>query len=189
MGQNIKIVLAGEGGQGVQSIAEIISEAAYNSGFQSLYIPNFGVEQRGGVSVAFVQISDQSVDAPKFIIADIVIALSRRAIERVKPYIGEKTLLVYDSSVDDEVEKIYGKLGENRQLSIPALEMAQKEVHPRVFNIIILGVVVGVAELLEKKDVEQALERRLGHKFAQDSSLKNLNYRALELGYQLGQGK
>ena len=46
-----KIVLAGEGGQGVQSIAKILVEAGYEAGKQVLYIPNFGVEQRGGVSV------------------------------------------------------------------------------------------------------------------------------------------
>lgn len=54
-----KIVLAGEGGQGVQSIAKILVEAGYEAGKQILYIPNFGVEQRGGVSIAFCQISDE----------------------------------------------------------------------------------------------------------------------------------
>ena len=51
-----KIVLAGEGGQGVQSVAKILVEAGYEAGKQILYIPNFGVEQRGGVSIAFCQI-------------------------------------------------------------------------------------------------------------------------------------
>ena len=54
-----KIVLAGEGGQGVQSIAKILVEAGYEAGKQILYIPNFGVEQRGGVSIAFCQIADE----------------------------------------------------------------------------------------------------------------------------------
>jgi len=36
-----KIVLAGEGGQGVQSIAKILVEAGYEAGKQVLYIPNF----------------------------------------------------------------------------------------------------------------------------------------------------
>ena len=56
-----KIVLAGEGGQGVQSIAKILVEAGYEAGKQILYIPNFGVEQRGGVSIAFCQISDEKI--------------------------------------------------------------------------------------------------------------------------------
>ena len=77
-----KIALAGEGGQGVQSLAEILAEAANQEGKQALYIPNFGVEQRGGVSIAYVQISDGPIGAPKFQKADILIPLSPRAIRR-----------------------------------------------------------------------------------------------------------
>ena len=63
----VRIALAGEGGQGVQSIAEIMAEAAYENNQQALYIPNFGLEQRGGVSIAFIQFSDASASAlPNF---------------------------------------------------------------------------------------------------------------------------
>ncbi|CEP67791.1 2-oxoacid:acceptor oxidoreductase, gamma subunit,pyruvate/2-ketoisovalerate [Moorella glycerini] len=181
---NLKIALAGEGGQGVQSVAEIITEAAYQAGFQALYIPNFGVEQRGGVSVAFVQISREPVSAPKFTTGDIVVALSHRAVERVRQYVGDKTLLVYEAGLEDDVRQVYGK--RQRRLAVPALAIAQEEMHPRVFNVIILGVLVGVTGFLERRDVEQALERQFGHKFAQDPGLRELNYRALERGYEIG---
>jgi 2-oxoglutarate ferredoxin oxidoreductase subunit gamma len=42
----IKILLAGEGGQGVQAIAEILSRAAFLENKKALYIPNFGVEHQ-----------------------------------------------------------------------------------------------------------------------------------------------
>ncbi|KYH33799.1 2-oxoacid:acceptor oxidoreductase family protein [Neomoorella mulderi] len=184
MSLNLKIALAGEGGQGVQSVAEIITEAAYQAGFQALYIPNFGVEQRGGVSVAFVQVSSEPVSAPKFTTGDIVVALSHRAVERVRQYVGEKTLLVYEAGLEDDVRQVYGE--RQRRLAVPALAIAQEEMHPRVFNVIILGVLVGVTGFLERRDVEQALERQFGHKFAQDPDLRELNYRALERGYEIG---
>ena len=47
-----KIAAAGEGGQGVQALAETLALAAYRAGLNALYIPNFGIEQRGGVSLA-----------------------------------------------------------------------------------------------------------------------------------------
>ena len=75
-----KIAIAGEGGQGVQMIAEILAEAANQMGKNAIYIPNFGVEQRGGVSIAFVQISDGPIGAPKFVEADILIPVSPRAV-------------------------------------------------------------------------------------------------------------
>lgn len=94
-----KIVLAGEGGQGVQSIAKILVEAGYEAGKQILYIPNFGVEQRGGVSIAFCQIADEIIGEPRFSKGDIIIMLSDRAIDRCTAYVSENSTVVYDTSV------------------------------------------------------------------------------------------
>lgn len=93
-----RIALAGEGGQGIQVVGEILAEAAYMAGKESIYIPNFGVEQRGGVSIAFVQISDRPIGSPKFAEADILVPLSKRAIARTKQYIQPQTLYIYECS-------------------------------------------------------------------------------------------
>ncbi|MGB9660391.1 MAG: 2-oxoacid:acceptor oxidoreductase family protein [Moorellaceae bacterium] len=183
---HLKIVLAGEGGQGVQSVAEIMAEAAFRSGYQALYIPSFGVEQRGGVSLAFVQISRGVIGAPIFRTADIAGALSRRAVKRIGRYLGEDTWLVYESELEDEVEGHYP--GWRHRVSLPALRVAQQEMHPRVFNVIILGALVHLIGFLPRQEVEAALERQLGHKFARDPDLKELNYRALERGRELCAG-
>ena len=95
MGIGAKIVIAGEGGQGIQSIANMITEAAYEEGREALYIPNFGVEQRGGVSVAYVQISDEPIGSPKFKTADIAMAMSKRSVMRIAKYCDSNTLFLY----------------------------------------------------------------------------------------------
>lgn len=97
----LKILLAGEGGQGIQSIAEILAEAANSEGKEALYIPNFGVEQRGGISMAYLQITEsgQKIGAPKFEVADILIALSSRAIARTRHHAGKDTIYIYDNSL------------------------------------------------------------------------------------------
>jgi 2-oxoglutarate ferredoxin oxidoreductase subunit gamma len=58
-----------------------------------------GVEQRGGVSIAFCQIADELIGEPRFSKADIVIMLSDRAIDRCATYVDENTTVIYDSSV------------------------------------------------------------------------------------------
>lgn len=185
--RHVKIVLTGEGGQGVQSVAEIIAEAAFRSGYQALYIPSFGVEQRGGVSLAFVQISEKAIGAPIFRTADIAGALSRRAVKKVGQYLGEGTWLLYDASLEEEVKDTYPHL--SHQVGIPALRVVQEGMHPRVFNIIILGALLHLMGFLPREGVEAALESQLGHKFAQDPSLRELNYRALERGRELCAGQ
>lgn len=178
-----KIAIGGEGGQGVQSVANIIAEAAYATGKQALYIPNFGVEQRGGVSIAFIQISDETIGSPKFPKGDIVVALSDRAVKRMEQYIDENTVFVYDSAikgVEDCLPKCAKKI-----IGIPAIQIAQEEYHPRVFNVIIMGAVIEATKVVDMEDAKKALEKKLSYKFDQDPSLRSLNYKALERGAEL----
>lgn len=180
MGKTVKIVLAGEGGQGVQSVAQILTDAAALEGKEILYIPNFGVEQRGGVSIAYVQIGDERIGAPKFKTGDIVIALSDRAVRRIRMHSGPSTLFVYDSSiqgVENDLPKNARKI-----LVIPALETANKELHPRVFNVLIMGAVIGATGVTTVEKAKEAIENRLGYKFEKDPDLRELNFRALEKG-------
>lgn len=181
----IRIALAGEGGQGVQSIAEIMAEAAYENNQQAIYIPNFGLEQRGGVSIAFIQFSDARIGAPKFHKADVVVALSERAVARTLMYSGPDTLFVYDSSFKlgpEEMPKVAKKI-----IGIPAIETANKELHPRVFNIIIMGFVIGASGIVSFEAAKAALEHKLGYKFEQNPSLRDLNFQALEMGRQMAE--
>lgn len=183
MAKTVKIVIAGEGGQGVQAVAEILAEAAYEEGREALYIPNFGVEQRGGVSVAFLQISDGPIGAPKFEKGDIVVALSGRAIPRTAHYAGPETLYVYDTMAEPAPDELPR---EARQvLAIPGVETAKKELHPRVFNVLIMGAVIGATGVVSVDSAKKAIEKRLGYKFAKDPKLRELNYRAMERGMEL----
>jgi len=186
MAGKTKIVLAGEGGQGVQAMAEILAEAANEDGWQVLYIPNFGVEQRGGVSVAFVQISDSRIGSPKFRTGDIVVALSDRAVRRARRYVGSGTTFVYDS----DIRGMEGAIPENaaRVLAIPAIEVAKKEFHPRVFNIIILGVVMGATGVISPERARAAIEKKLGYKIEKQPELRNLNFKAMKRGMELVKG-
>lgn len=183
MGNAVKIALAGEGGQGVQSVAEIIAEAANEEGREALYIPNFGVEQRGGVSIAFLQIGDERIGSPKFQKADIVVALSERAVRRTLQYVDENTIFVYDTSI----EGVEDALPKNaaRVLGIPAIEVSKNELHPRVFNIIIMGAVVKATRVISEEDAKAALEKKLGYKFEQNPSLRELNFKAIARGMEL----
>lgn len=244
MAKVTKIALAGEGGQGVQSIADILAEAANAVGKQALYIPNFGVEQRGGVSIAYVQISDGTIGFPKFQKADILIPLSPRSVKRTKMYAGENTVYIYDNSLIQEGEvndNIIGMqyfdvtppcptagmpgspettvdqpnhdlqqdmiAGEpktcsftrpgpgvdpsdipsevKRVIPIPANDIAKDEFHPRVFNMIILGAVIAATEVLPLESIKQALETKLGDKFKANPELRNMNFKALDRGFEI----
>lgn len=102
----MKILIAGEGGQGVQTAAKILAKAAFIEGKNVLYIPNFGVEQRGGVSIAFVVIDKNPISYPKFEKADILVVLSSKIKDRVQRYQGSKTKLIEEKDNFSALEKI-----------------------------------------------------------------------------------
>ncbi len=180
MANVVRIVIAGEGGQGVQSVANILGEAAYNTGKQILYIPNFGVEQRGGVSIAFLQISDEAISTMKFRKADIVIALSGRSVERTAQYSDANTTYVYDTAIEAEPADFPTEY--KRIMALPATETGKSELHPKVLNIFVRGAVLGATHVVSLEAAKEALEHKLGDKFAKDPSLRELNFRALDLG-------
>ena len=176
-----KMVLAGEGGQGVQSIAKILVEAGYEAQKQVLYIPNFGVEQRGGVSIAFCQIADEMIGEPRFSKGDIIIMLSDRAIDRCETYVSEDSTVVYDTSVCTKKPNVKCK----QIIGIDANKIANEKLSARGFNIIILGVLLAATNVLKLDDIKNAMEMALGKKFDAKPELRELNYKALEMGMEL----
>ena len=94
----MKILIAGEGGQGIQTAAQVLARAAFKEGKNALYIPNFGVEQRGGASIAFLTIDKAPVVYPKFEKADILAILSEKVKKRVKKYQGPKTKVISEKN-------------------------------------------------------------------------------------------
>ena len=109
--------------------------------------------------------------------------MSDRAVRRTRQYVDEKTVFVYDSSI----EGIEGDLPTNaaRILPIPAIDVSKRELHPRVFNIIILGAVLKATGVVSEDDARRAIEKKLGYKFEQDPSLRELNFKAISRGMEL----
>jgi len=182
----VRVALAGEGGQGVQSVAEIMAEAAYHEGKQAIYIPNFGLEQRGGVSIAFLQVSDRRIGAPKFNKADVVVALSQRAMIRTHIYSGANTIFVYDSSFEVKEGDIPAQ--HKMTLDIPAVEKS-KELNTRVFNVIVMGAILELTEMIPVEAARSALEKKLGYKFEKNPELREMNFQAIEIGRNLVRNK
>lgn len=177
-----KIVLAGEGGQGVQTIAKIIAQAAQKSGKISTYLPSFGVEQRGGVSLAFLQISQSPILYPKFHQAEMIVCFSNRSIKAIKDFIKENTLLIYDNSAIETpyLEKIQNQI--TNYLAVPALKIAREKYSIKSANMIILGAIMAHLKEIDFGNVEKEIIIGLKDKIAQKPEIKDLNLNALKEG-------
>lgn len=178
----LRILIAGEGGQGVQTIAHVLAEAAFAADLHVAYMPNYGVEQRGGVSLAFLQIGTGIIGFPKFSTADIIVNMRARAISRIDEYVGDNTLYIYDSDLiqGSELRHVAAE-----KLAIPATSVASEKLSPKVFNMIMLGALVSELNTLSVKDLEAALETELAGKYVKKPQLRNFNKKALDMGIKL----
>lgn len=177
---NLNIIIAGEGGQGVQKISEILAQAAFGQGFKTTYIPNFTVQQRGGVSLAFVRISEQPIVYPKFERADMAIVLSGRSIEQIKRFLTSDTVLIYNDTLVSQLhlEGVKSKI----QSRVDATNIA-KQINPRVFNIIMLGKIVKEIKVIDLESIKKELRAIFGGKYKEKPELEEQNNDALEIGY------
>lgn len=164
----MKIMFVGEGGQGVQLAAEILAHSAFLEDKKTSLIPNFGVEQRGGVSIAFVVI-DEDAGYPKFDKADYLILLCDRGFERIERYLCQDTVVLAgpEITINPEIE---GKW----------LKIEQGETPLTVANMLMLGQVLNQSKIVNKETVKKALEEKLHDKFLNNPQLLELNFAAID---------
>jgi indolepyruvate ferredoxin oxidoreductase beta subunit len=71
------IILAGVGGQGVLTVAQLLAEAALAEGFQVLQGELHGMSQRGGAVQAQLRIADHPIESPQVLVgaADLLVGV------------------------------------------------------------------------------------------------------------------
>lgn len=177
-----RILIAGEGGQGVQTIAHVLARAAFEEGLHVAYMPNYGVEQRGGVSLAFIQLGTGVIGFPKFSTADVIVNMRARAIKRIDEYVGDDTLYIYDSDLitGSELSHVAAE-----KLAITATSTSREKLTPKVFNMIMLGALVSELKVLDTKFLEKALDEELADKYTKKPQLRNFNKKAIDLGIKM----
>ena len=164
--------LTGSGGQGLILAGVILAEAAILDGKQAIQSQSYGPEARGGSSKAEVIISDAEIDFIKVQKCDMLLCLTQDAYDK---YGKEFTrILVVDESLKlkyTEPEKVY---------SLPILETAFSKLHkPMVANIVALGAVNGLLNLVSRKSLSEVVVSRV------PKGTEELNKMALEAGYAL----
>jgi len=98
----LKILLAGDGGQGIQSISDLLAQASFANGLNITQIPNYGLEQRGGVSLSFLIISNSEIAYPRFSEPNVLLVMSEQARTRTKNY---ETKEIMKLDINDFVDK------------------------------------------------------------------------------------
>jgi len=172
------MVFSGSGGQGVITAAIILAEAAVMyENLNAVQSQSYGAEARGGATRTDVIIADSTIHYPKVIQPDLLVCLTQQAYNKFYPIIRPGGLLITDARFVKTEKKV-----DAQQKQIPMYQTVVEKIgKPIVFNICMLGAVIGLMELVKPESIMKILEKHIPSDFLE------MNRRALNLGLALGE--
>ena len=171
-----EIRIAGFGGQGIVLSGLIVGKAAaiYENGFATL-TQSYGPQSRGGSCRAEVIISDVPIDYPYLVSPQVQIILSQEAYTEYGQDPPPGTLVIVDSDL------VQINPSQNpKPLSIPASRMAQDLGRTVVANIIMLGFLAAISDIVSHEAIKNSILDSIPR------GTESFNMKAFELGYNYG---
>lgn len=178
MSKQKEIIISGVGGQGMILCGTMIAEAAaIHDHKRATLSSEYGVETRGTFAKSDVIVSDEEIFFPDVTEPDLIICLAQVAYERYSGKCGD-TLIVYnEGEITPDPQRSAWERGVN------ITKLAKELGHPAVANIITMGIVVGLLEVVTIEGAEDAIRRFFGKK---GEKMVALNCKAFEAGYEIG---
>ncbi len=173
------ISLSGTGGQGIILAGIILAEAAILEGKQAIQTQSYGPEARGGASKSEVIISDGTIDYPKVLVADILLAMSQEACVKYVGILKKGGKLIVDNTNVEDIPAIEADI-----LTAAITKAAREQLGNAMFaNIVALGVLVGSTGIVGRDSLLKAVLARV------PKGTEEINTKALEIGFSLGESK
>lgn len=176
MTERCRFIFSGSGGQGVITASIILAEAAViHEGLNAVQAQAYGPEARGGATRADVIIDTREIRFPKVNQPNVLICLTQEAYNKFSGIIRPGGLLL----IDDHFVKPRRKI-DARQISLPMYKTVVDEIgNPIVFNISVLGAVIGLTGIIRPESIMKVLETKVPKGFLE------MNQKALAIGLRL----
>src|SRR6185369_53949 len=95
---DLRIKVAGFGGQGVLMLGEVLAEAGLESGYEVSWLPSYGPEMRSGTSNCHVRISKHAIDSPLVSRPNVLLALNEPSLRKFLPSVEAGGVVLYNGS-------------------------------------------------------------------------------------------
>ena len=159
----VKIFIAGSGGQGIILIGNILGKAATLNGMFATQVSNHGSSQRGTPVRTEIVISDKPVKFAFVEKPDFFIIMSYLGFNRFGKSIVEDTQVFIDSDHVKDFHKNYP----GEFISLPASTIAKEIGNPLVANFVMLGKYLSISNIIPLKIIEEAIIQNTPEQFIQ----------------------
>jgi 2-oxoisovalerate ferredoxin oxidoreductase beta subunit len=173
---DLRVRVAGFGGQGVLLLGEVLAEAGLDAGLEVSWLPSYGPEMRSGTSNCQVRIASELIDSPLVPVPNILIAMNEPSLRKFYGSVSPGGWVIYNGDAFPED----CKRADVHVLALPFSQMANELGDPRMANIIMLGALLEIAQNLPQASIDAALRR-----LVKKPKLVELGQHALERGREL----
>ncbi len=171
----VKLRLIGAGGHGILTLGNIIGTAAtVHAGKEAVMVIGYSPAQRGGWSRADVIVSDEPIDYPIFKYPDVLVTTTQETYDLEHDNVRKGGVIIYEQDLVDPVP-IEGVT----QIGVPAFKTAIKVGLRLSANIVLLGFLNSMLNLVPEEALLKTLHQRIKKKYL------DLNLRAYEEGKKL----
>ncbi len=169
----IRIRLAGKGGQGIMLGGAILAEAAMLDGKDVAETQEYGPEARLGATKADLIISKRQIAFPEVHKADFLLCLSRPAYLRYSKTLAKDGTMIAEETLREE-------MGDSPQVVYLPMRATALGLGSELYtNIIGLGALAALSGAVTKESLENSIRSRV------KVETVTANFAALDLGYRL----
>lgn len=173
-----EIIIAGFGGQGVLSMGKVLAYAALMNDLEVTWMPAYGPEQRGGTANVTVILSDSPISSPVLDSYDVAVVLNQQSLDKFEKKIKPGGVLIYDSyGIHHRPSRTDIEIHE-----IQAMDAAMAMGNVKTYNMIVLGALLGLRELVPMDAVMRGVKKTLPERH---HHLLQLNEDAIRRGQEL----
>jgi Pyruvate/2-oxoacid:ferredoxin oxidoreductase gamma subunit len=171
--EQMKIKVAGFGGQGVLLLGQLLTEMGVREGLEVSWLPSYGPEMRSGSAHCHVCLSRSRIGSPLVSQPDVLIAMNEISLRKFASQVSERGLILYNGTAlpADFTPPAA------RVVCIPASEIADRLGFAKAANIVLMGALLEETGCLQPETALAAIRDKV-----KKPAVLEINRKALEEG-------
>ena len=155
--KDVKIKIAGFGGQGVLLLGQLLIEMGLREALEVSWLPSYGPEMRSGSAHCHVCLSKERIGSPLVSHPDVLVAMNEYSLRKFAHEVVSGGLILYNGAslpVDFSAPGL-------QLVAIPAAEIADKLGSTKASNIVMMGALLEETECLSSGTALSVLEDKV----------------------------
>jgi 2-oxoisovalerate ferredoxin oxidoreductase beta subunit len=155
--KDVKIKIAGFGGQGVLLLGQLLIEMGMREGLEVSWLPSYGPEMRSGSAHCHVCLSKERIGSPLVSHPDVLVAMNEFSLRKFAHEVVSGGVILYNGAslpADFSAPEV-------QVVCIPAAEIADKLGSTKATNIVMMGALLEETECLAPGTALSVLEDKV----------------------------